>query len=116
MVETAVRPRPQFSTFLLSDANAGGDGLSFHDYKRILRSRRVHLLQEKQASSRVPGYKWRPNDYPQGVLQTGVAIEDKSTQTAAGVEKDSEEEEQDKNGNYIFVCNCFICLITVSIS
>ena len=57
MVETAVRPRPHFSTFLLSDANAGGDGLSYYQYKKLLRSQKVVLLQQKQATSHVPGYK-----------------------------------------------------------
>lgn len=57
MVETAVRPRPHFSTFLLSDANAGGDGLSYYQYKKLLRSQKVVLLQQKQATAHVPGYK-----------------------------------------------------------
>ena len=57
MVETVVRPRPHFSTFLLSDANAGGDGLSYYQYKKLLRSQKVVLLQQKQATARVPGYK-----------------------------------------------------------
>ena len=57
MVETAVRPRPHFSTFLLSDANAGGDGLSYYQYKKLLRSQKVVLLQQKQATAHIPGYK-----------------------------------------------------------
>ena len=52
-----MRPRPGFGTFLHSDANVTGDGLSFHDYKRLLRANKVKLLQEKRAASYVPGYK-----------------------------------------------------------
>ena len=57
MAETAVRPRPGFSTFMRSDANYGGDGLAFHEHKRVLRAQKVARLQQKQASTRVPGYK-----------------------------------------------------------
>lgn len=57
MVDTAVRLRPGFSTFLHSDTNTGGDGLSFYDYKRLLRANKVRQLQEKRAKSYAPGYK-----------------------------------------------------------
>ena len=57
MVDTALRPRPKFGTFLHSDANAGGDGLSFYEYKRLLRAKKVALLQERRAISHMPGYK-----------------------------------------------------------
>ena len=57
MVDTVVRPRPGFGTFLHSDANVIGDGLSFHEYKRLLRANKVRLLQEKRATSYEPGYK-----------------------------------------------------------
>ncbi|XP_003383123.1 PREDICTED: uncharacterized protein LOC100640696 [Amphimedon queenslandica] len=99
MVETAVRPRPHFSTFLLSDANAGGDGLSFHEYKRLLRSQRVSLLQEKQSRSRVPGYKWSlpPKDCSR-VLTRGNKTEDKGIQTSStNEEKELTEEGADQN-------------------
>ena len=57
MVDTALRPRPKFDTFLHSDTNAGGDGLSFYEYKKLLRSKKVALLQERRASLYEPGYK-----------------------------------------------------------
>ena len=57
MVETSVRGRPSFGTFLQSDANAGRDGLTYYDYQRFLRSQKVALLQEKRAHTHVPGYK-----------------------------------------------------------
>lgn len=55
MVETTAYPRPAFSTFLRSDNNAGGDGLRWYDHQRLLRSKKVSLLQEKQAQSRGSG-------------------------------------------------------------
>ena len=57
MVDTTLRPRPKFGTFLHSDTNAGGDGLSFYDYKRLLRAKKVALLQERRANLHQPGYK-----------------------------------------------------------
>ena len=57
MVDAALRPRPTFSTFLQSDTNAGGDGLTYYDYQRLLRSQKVAVLQDRQAKSHVPGYK-----------------------------------------------------------
>lgn len=60
MVDTALRPRPEFGTFLHSDANAGGDGLSFYEYKRLLRSKKVALLQERRSNLYEPGYKKPP--------------------------------------------------------
>lgn len=60
MAETSLHPRPEFSTFLQSDANRGGDGLSYHDYRRALRYNKVAMLQQKKARSHIPGYKKRP--------------------------------------------------------
>ena len=57
MVEASLRPRPTFSSFLHSDADTGGDALSYYQYQRLLRSQKVALLQEKQRKSYVPGYK-----------------------------------------------------------
>lgn len=57
MVETSLRPRPTFSSFLHSDADTRGDALSYYQYQRLLRSQKVALLQEKQRKSYVPGYK-----------------------------------------------------------
>ena len=103
MVETAVRPRPPFSTFLLSDANAGGDGLSFHEYKRLLRSQRVSLLQEKQSRARVPGYKWSlPAKDCSRVLAKGSKTEDKGIQTSSNnEEKELTEEGADQNNEIV---------------
>ena len=57
MVETSLRPRPTFTTFLHSDTNSGGDALSYYHHQRLLRSQKVALLQEKQRKSHIPGYK-----------------------------------------------------------
>ena len=57
MVETSLRGRPSFSTFLQSDTSAGGDGLTYYDYQRFLRSQKVALLQERRALAHIPGCK-----------------------------------------------------------
>ena len=57
MVETSLRGRPSFSTFLQSETSAGGDGLTYYDYQRFLRSQKVALLQERRAQSYIPGCK-----------------------------------------------------------
>ena len=57
MVETSLRGRPSFSTFLQSETSAGRDGLTYYDYQRFLRSQKVALLQERRANTHIPGYK-----------------------------------------------------------
>ena len=57
MVETSLRGRPSFSTLLQSETSTGGDGLTYYDYQRYLRSQKVALLQERRANTHVPGYK-----------------------------------------------------------
>lgn len=57
MVETAAYPRPAFSTFLRSDNNAGGDGLSWHDRQRQLRSKKISLLQDKHLQAHGAGHR-----------------------------------------------------------
>ena len=47
MADTAVRPRPNFSTFLRSDASAGGDAMTYYRRKQYLRKNRTALLQAK---------------------------------------------------------------------
>lgn len=47
MADTAVRPRPNFSTLLRSDASAGGDALTYHRRKQYLRKNKTALLQAK---------------------------------------------------------------------
>ena len=47
MADTAVRPRPNFSTFLRSDASAGGDAMTYHRRKQYLRKNRTALLQAR---------------------------------------------------------------------
>jgi len=47
MADTAVRPRPTFSTFLRSDASAGGDALTYYRRKQYLRKNKTALLQAK---------------------------------------------------------------------
>ncbi len=56
MVDTSLRPRPTFGTILQSH-NSTKDGLSYSEYQRLLRSKKVALLQER---SHEPGYK-KPN-------------------------------------------------------
>lgn len=94
MVDTAVRPRPEFSTFLRSDVNAGGDGLSYFEYKRLLRSQKVARLQHKQALTRIPGYKFltavTPSQPAVAISQTVVQqpTVDKGTQTSSTQENE----------------------------
>ena len=57
MVETSLRGRPSFSTFLQSETSAGGDSLTYYDYQRFLRSQKVALLQERRTNTHIPGYK-----------------------------------------------------------
>ena len=47
---TSMRPRSSFGTFLPSD-------ISYYDYQRLLRSKKVALLQDKKRRSSEPGYK-----------------------------------------------------------
>ena len=47
MADTAVRPRPTFSTFLQSDASGGGDALTYYRRKQWLRKNKTALLQAK---------------------------------------------------------------------
>ena len=88
MVDTAVRPRPEFSTFLFSDQNAGGDGLSFYNFKKMIRSQKVALLQQKRSVAKVPGCKLEPamQEYKKVLQQDEVAagsrVSDAETQTA----------------------------------
>lgn len=56
MVDASLRPRPGFGTFLQSD-NSVNDGLTYYDYQRLVRSKKVALLQEKRERSHEPGYK-----------------------------------------------------------
>ena len=56
MVDASLRPRPGFSTFLQSD-NSVNDGLTYYEYQRLVRSKKVALLQEKRERSHEPGYK-----------------------------------------------------------
>lgn len=47
MADTAVRPRPNFSTILRSDASGGGDALTYYRRKQWLRKNKTALLQAK---------------------------------------------------------------------
>ena len=70
MVETSLRGRPSFSTFLQSETSTGGDGLTYYDYQRFLRSQKVALLQERRASTHIPGYKKTALSKSRKVFQT----------------------------------------------
>ena len=104
MVDTAVRPRPEFRTFLQSDTNAKGDALSVYEYKRQLRAKKVAFLQEKQAQRRVPGYKLPTNYYHQqqpnavtGIVKREPATVKKTdavAQTAETTPAETEEQQQ----------------------
>lgn len=73
MVDTVLRPRPMFSTFLQSDTNAGGDGLTYYDYQRLLRSQKVAILQERRVKSYVPGYKKTEGPISRKIFQLSAA-------------------------------------------
>ncbi len=62
MVDTTLRPRPTFGTFLQSD-NSTKDGLSYFEYQRLLRSKKVALLQKKKEGSYEPGYKKQSSSF-----------------------------------------------------
>ena len=107
MVDTAVRPRPDFRTFLQSDTNTKGDALSVYEYKRQLRAKKVTLLQEKQAQRRVPGYKLPTNYHHQQqpnavtgivkrepVKKTNAVVQTAEITPAALNEKETEEQQQ----------------------
>lgn len=57
MVETALHPRPSFYSFLQADSFKSGDALTYYDYQRAIRAKKVEILQQKKASSYEPGYK-----------------------------------------------------------
>lgn len=95
MVDTTLRPRPTFSTFLQSD-NSMKDGLSYFEYQRLLRSKKVALLQEKKERSYEPGYKkpfttLGPGNVSRKIfeLRTKNAPCSQSTQNDRNVEKTS---------------------------
>lgn len=55
MVETALFPRPHFSSYFHSDDRT--DSLSYYEYQRLQRLQKVARLQERRAKSYEPGYK-----------------------------------------------------------
>lgn len=56
MADASLHPRPVFGTFLQSD-NSLNDGLTYYDYQKLVRSKKVVLLQEKRSRTYEPGYK-----------------------------------------------------------
>lgn len=56
MTETILRPRPSFYTFLQSDNPKGSDALTYYDYQRAMRAKKVEILQQKRSTSYEPGY------------------------------------------------------------
>lgn len=57
MVETSLHPRPCFYRFLAADSRKEGDALTYYDYQRALRSKKVEILQQRRAVRYEPGYK-----------------------------------------------------------
>ena len=57
MVDAAFHPRQNFYNILRSDAKREGDALTYYDYQRALRSKKVEILQQKRAATYEPGYK-----------------------------------------------------------
>lgn len=57
MVETSLHPRPCFHRFLQADSRREGDALTYYDYQRALRSKKVEILQQRRAVTYEPGYK-----------------------------------------------------------
>ena len=64
MVETALHPRPIFSTILQSDANGRNSNLSFLGRVRMRRGKKVTVHSIKKAKSTATGYKQRPITAP----------------------------------------------------
>jgi len=64
MAESTLHPRPNFATFLKSDANGPQDSLSYYEKQRVLRFQKVAVLQQKHENAYVPGYKKRPATVP----------------------------------------------------
>ncbi len=56
MAETILHPRPSFYTFLQADNPKGDDALTYYDYQRALRTKKVEILQQKRSTSYEPGY------------------------------------------------------------
>ncbi len=103
MVDTAVRPRPDFSTFLVSDQNAGGDGLSFYNYKKIIRSQKVALLQQRRSVAHVPGYKPVLHEVLQQQEETAPRVTDAETQTTQYNMANTDHGRSDNIGTYSFI-------------
>ena len=57
MVDAAFHPRQNFYNILRSDSKREGDALTYYDYQRALRSKKVEILQQKRAATYEPGYK-----------------------------------------------------------
>lgn len=57
MVETVLHPIPCFQDFLRTDSRKEGDALSYYDYHRAMRAKKVEILQQKKAVTYEPGYR-----------------------------------------------------------
>jgi hypothetical protein len=64
MVETSLRPRPGFHTFLHADSPREGDALTYYDYQRALRANKVEILQQRRAVTYEPGYRKPYAEHP----------------------------------------------------
>ena len=64
MAESTLHPRPEFATFLQSDANGMRDSLSYYERQRVLRYQKVAILQQKRENAYIPGYRKRPATVP----------------------------------------------------
>ena len=64
MAESTLHPRPNFATFLKSDANGPQDSISYYEEQRALRFQKVAVLQQKRENAYAPGYKRRPASVP----------------------------------------------------
>ena len=83
MAETSVHPRPHFSTFLQSDASAGGDALSYYRHKQYLRKNKTAILQARAGN--LPTIQ-KPSDFQE--VKGESAIPKQSSKSPTSVKFD----------------------------
>ena len=103
MADTAVRPRPHFSTFLRSDASGGGDAMTYYRRKQHLRKNRTALLQAKAGN--LPNIQKPLQKKPETLEVKGESVLPKvpllHSQDIDTVEFEEPTEE-------VFVCTCML--------
>ncbi len=64
MAESSLHPRPEFASFLQSDANGFQDSITHYEKQRALRFQKATILQQKRENAYIPGYRRRPATVP----------------------------------------------------